>query len=123
MENLYIYKIICTYLNQKRIAGKKLILLENIGPSIEEISNFLESLNAFCIEVSPSSYNYQFAFKCNFPNENAYLLFFLECQNDLVFQFALVQKGHHGKPVYSTPWQYVKAFSEALDDFKKWMEA
>lgn len=123
MENLYIYKIICTYLNQKRIAGKKLILLENIGPSIEEISNFLESLNAFCIEVSPSSYNYQFAFKSNFPNENAYLVFFLECQNDLAFHFTLVQKGHDDKPVYSTPWQYIKTFNEALDDFKKWMEA
>ena len=119
MENLYIYKIICKYLNQKRIAGKKLILLENIGSSIEEISNFLESLNAFCIEVSPSSYNYQFAFKSNFPNENTYLVFFLECQNDLVFQFKLVQKG---ETVYSTPWQYIKAFSEALDDFKKWMD-
>ena len=123
MENLYIYKIICTYLNQKRIAGKKLILLENIGPSIEEISNFLESLNAFCIEVSTSSSNYQFAFKCNFLNENAYLVLFLECQNDLEFQFKLVQKGHGGKPLYGTPWTYIKAFSEAVDDFKKWMEA
>ena len=120
MENLYIYKIICTYLNQKRIAGKKLILLENIGPSIEEISNFLESLNAFCIEVSLSGHNYQFAFKCNFPNENAFLVFFLDCQNDLAFQIWLEQ---NGETVYLTPWTYIKAFSEAVDDFKKWMEA
>lgn len=121
MENLYIYKIICKYLNQKRITGKKLILLENIGPSIEEISNFLESFNAFCIDVShPSNYNYQFTFKSNFPNENAYLVFLLECQNGSVFCFKLVQGG---KSVYSTPWLYVRAFSEAVDDFKKWMEA
>lgn len=119
MENLYIYKIICKYLNQKRIAGKKLILLENIGPSIEEISNFLESLNAFCINVCPYDYNYQFAFRCNFPNENAHLALFLECQNDLVFQFKLVQ---NGETVYRVSWTYIKAFSEVVDDFKKWID-
>lgn len=119
MENLYIYKIICKYLNQKRIAGKKLILLENIGPSIEEISNFLESLNAFCINVCPYDYNYQFAFRCNFPNENAHLALFLECQNDLVFQFKLVQ---NGETVYRVSWTYIRAFNEAVDDFKKWID-
>ena len=120
MENLYIYKIICKYLNQKRIAGQKLALLENIGPSIEEISNFLESFNAFCTDVVTSGYNYQFAFKSNFPNEHAYLALFLECQHGLVFQFRLVQ---NNETVYRVSWTYIKAFSEAVDDFKKWMEA
>lgn len=120
MENLYIYKIICKYLNQKRIAGQKLALLENIGPSIEEISNFLESFNAFCTDVVTSGYNYQFAFKSNFQNENAYLALFLECQHGLVFQFRLVQ---NNETVYRVSWTYIKAFSEAVDDFKKWMEA
>ena len=98
---------------------KMLALLDAINPYLATISDFLKSLNLECDEIDLKASTYQFSF--SFINYSYKCTFLLNCKGKGDFIF-FINRVLSNKAIYTTGWESLKNFSNAVDKFKGWIE-